>query len=350
MISLSSNRDSFAEGLADKALAGEQISRKEASVVLGTHADDLLPLLSAAYRVRNKAFGNKVHIHVLENAKLGACPEDCSFCSQSAHYQSPSGVAPLEAITELVEAAKKAAAMGAKRFCMVTATRAPSSKDLDVICQATESIKANANIEVCTSLGLLTEKKAQRLADAGVDRFNHNLETGPDHFKNVVSTHTFQDRVDTVGHARRAGMDICSGGIVGLGESEGDLLDLMYELAALKVDSLPVNFLDPRPGTPMAERGGVDPKYALAVLCLARFLHPVADIRVAGGRETTLRSMQGLALYPANSIFTNGYLTTDGNRPSFDHQMILDMGFEIDRGEKKQSQNEAEMATQVAAV
>ncbi len=340
-------RGSFADGYADKSLSGGILSRDESSRVLNSSNEELLPLLDAAYRVRSHRFGNKVHIHVLENAKLGACPEDCSFCSQSAHYQSPSGVAPLEAIEELLGAARRAANIGAKRFCMVTATRAPSQRDLDVICQATEAIKSEMQIEVCTSLGLLNQAKAKRLADSGVDRFNHNLETGPEHFSNVVSTHTFQDRVDTVRFARGAGMEICSGGIVGLGESQEDLLDLMYELVELKVDSLPVNFLDPRPGTPLAEKGGVDPQYALRVLCLARFLHPTADIRVAGGREATLRSLQGLALFPANSIFTNGYLTTDGNKPSDDHQMILDMGFEI---EKSSSTNSSVERVQSAAV
>lgn len=299
-------------------------------MVLHAEPDQLLPVLDAAFRVRRHTFGRKVHIHVLENAKLGACPEDCGFCSQSARFHSPSGEAPIKSVEELVAGARRAAAARAKRYCMVTATRGPSARDLDVICEATRRIKAELNLEVCASLGLLTRDKAQRLAEAGVDRFNHNLETGAQHFERVVSTHSWSDRVNTVKLAKEAGMTTCCGGIIGLGESEEDILDLALALRALEVDSVPVNFLDPRPGTPLGERTRVEPTYALRVLCMFRFLHPQADLRVAGGREVTLRSLQGLALYPANSIFTSGYLTTGGAEPSWDHQMIRDMGFELE--------------------
>ncbi len=316
--------------MATRSLDGALLSRDEASRVLGAEPDQLLPLLDAAYRVRKHTFGRRVHIHVLENAKRGSCPEDCGFCSQSAKFGSPGGEAPLADVDTLVAGARRAFATRAKRYCMVAATRGPSTRDLDVICEATRRIKAELDMEVCASLGLLTPDKARRLAEAGVDRFNHNLETGERHFAEMVTTHTFADRVATVEHARAAGMTICCGGIVGLGESEDDLLDLAYALRELEVDSLPVNFLDPRPGTPLAARQRVEPTYALRVLCLFRFLHPRADLRVAGGREVTLRSLQAMALYPANSLFTSGYLTTGGATPNQDHQMIRDLGFEIE--------------------
>jgi biotin synthase len=213
---------------------------------------------------------------------------------------------------------------------MVTATRGPSGRDLEVICEAARQIKAELRIDLCASLGLLNEAKARRLAEAGIDRFNHNLETSERYFSQVVSTHQFADRVATLRNARAAGMELCSGGIVGLGESEDDLLDLAYTLRDVGVDSVPVNFLDPRAGTPMAGRPRVEPTYALKVLCMFRFLHPRADLRVAGGREVTLRSLQPLALYPANSIFTSGYLTTGGNEPVEDFAMIRDLGFELE--------------------
>lgn len=327
-------RDAFASGpwhgFAARSLAGEILSREDCRLVLHAEPDQLLPLLDAAFQVRRRGFGRKVHIHVLENAKLGACPEDCSFCSQSSRYQSPAGEAPIESVEALVAGARRAAAAQAKRYCMVTATRGPSARDLDIICEATRRIKAELSLEVCASLGLLTRDKARRLAEAGVDRFNHNLETGEGHFERVVTTHRWADRVKTVELAKQAGMTTCCGGIVGLGESEDDLLDLAFALRELEVDSVPVNFLDPRPGTPLGERARPEPTYALRVLCLFRFLHPRADLRVAGGREVTLRSMQALALYPANSIFTSGYLTTGGAEPSWDHQMIRDMGFELE--------------------
>ncbi|MCG8423029.1 MAG: biotin synthase BioB [Proteobacteria bacterium] len=315
---------------AARSLAGDALTRDEARQVLAAGPQALLPLLDAAFLVRQQTFGRRVHIHVLDNAKKGGCPEDCGFCSQSSRHGSPSGEAPIKGVDELVNGARRAAAARAKRYCMVTATRGPSSRDIDVICEATRQIKSELNLEICASLGLLTPDKARKLAEAGVDRFNHNLETSERHFGQIVSTHTWADRVNTIRLARAAGMTICSGGIVGLGESESDLLDLAYALRDLDVDSLPVNFLDPRPDTPMAAYRRVEPTYALRVLCLFRFLHPRADLRVAGGREVTLRSLQALALYPANSIFTSGYLTTGGAAPSQDLQMIRDMGFEIE--------------------
>ncbi|MBX3155806.1 MAG: biotin synthase BioB [Deltaproteobacteria bacterium] len=316
--------------LADKALAGELIARDDARAVLHAPAAELLSLLDAAFRVRRAHWGLRVSLHVLENAKQGACPEDCGFCSQSSKHGSPGGEAPMLAVDDLVAGARRAHAARAKRYCMVTATRGPSQRDLDTICAAAERIKSELDIELCASLGILTEAKAQRLAASGVDRFNHNLETSERHYEQIVSTHTWRDRVETVRIAQRAGMDTCCGGIVGLGESEDDLLDLAYALRDLDVDSVPVNFLDARPGTPLAGYPQVEAGYALRALCMFRLVHPRTDLRVAGGRELTLRALQAMALYPANSIFTQGYLTTGGATPEADHQMIRDAGFELE--------------------
>src|SRR3954454_7713248 len=321
------------QSLADHALAGGVPSREAARAVLHAPGDDTLALLDAAFRVRRAHWGRRVSLHVLENAKLGACPEDCGFCSQSQKHASgasPSGEAPIKSVDELVAGARRAHAARAKRYCMVTATRGPSQRDLDTICEAARRIKGELDIELCASLGLLTEAKAKRLADSGVDRFNHNLETSERHYDKIVSTHSWRDRVETVRIAQRAGMDTCCGGIVGLGESEEDLLDLAFALRELDVDSVPVNFLDARPGTPLAGYPLVEPGYALRALCMFRFVHPRTDLRVAGGREITLRALQVMALYPANSIFTQGYLTTAGATPHDDHQMIRDAGFELE--------------------
>ena len=316
--------------LAELALAGEVPTRDAARTVLHAAPGGLLAVLDAASRVRRAHWGMRVSLHVLDNAKLGACPEDCGFCSQSSKHASPSGEAPMKSVDELVEGARRAHATRAKRYCMVTATRGPSQRDLDTICEAAQRIKAEMDIELCASLGLLTEAKAQRLAGAGVDRFNHNLETSERHYAKIVSTHTWADRVRTVQLAKAAGMDTCCGGIVGLGESEDDLLDLAFSLRELDVDSVPVNFLDARPGTPLAGAPLVEPGYALRALCMFRFVHPRTDLRVAGGREITLRALQAMALYPANSIFTQGYLTTGGATAHADHQMIRDAGFELE--------------------
>jgi biotin synthase len=316
--------------LADRVLAGGAPTRDEARAVLHAPIDDTLALLDAAFTVRRAHWGRRVSLHVLDNAKLGACPEDCGFCSQSSRYQSPAGEAPMKSVDELVEGARRAAAARAKRYCMVTATRGPSARDLETICAAATRIKAELDIELCASLGLLTEAKAERLAASGVDRFNHNLETSERFYDQIVTTHTWRDRVATVRMAKAAGMDTCVGGIVGLGEHDDDLLDLAFALRELDVDSVPVNFLDARPGTPLAGRPMVEPGYALRSLCMMRFVHPRTDLRVAGGRELTLRGLQVLALYPANSIFTQGYLTTGGATPAADHQLIRDAGFELE--------------------
>ena len=316
--------------LADKVLAGGAVTREEARAVLHAPADDLLALLDAAFRLRRAHWGRRVSLHVLENAKLGACPEDCGFCSQSSKHASPSGEAPIKTVDELVAGARRAHAARAKRYCMVTATRGPSQRDLDTICAAATQIKAEMDIELCASLGLLTDAKAERLASSGIDRFNHNLETSERHYDKIVSTHRWKDRVATVQIAKRAGMDTCCGGIVGLGESVDDLLDLAFALRELDVDSVPVNFLDARAGTPLEGYPRVEPGVALRALCMFRFVHPRTDLRVAGGREITLRGLQEMALYPANSMFTQGYLTTAGATPFDDHQLIRDAGFELE--------------------
>jgi len=315
------------EALADKALQKQTPTPEEARAVLTAPSEETLSIIHAAYRVRRHFHGNRVRIHILQNAKSGACPEDCGFCSQSSKYETPAGQYPMMEVEALVDGARKAKAAGAWKYCMVTATRGPSNRDLDVICEATRRIKKEVGVKVCTSLGILTAEKAQRLAEAGVDRFNHNLETSKRLYDKVVSTHKYEDRVQTTRFAKEAGMEICSGGIIGMGEELEDVIELCYALRETGATSVPVNFLDPRPGTPFAGRPLVEPYYALRVLSLFRFVHPDTDVRSAGGREVTFRSLQPLVLYVANSIFTNGYLTTGGQGENADHQMIKDMGF-----------------------
>ena len=320
---------SWAE-LADRSIAGTSIDRADARAVLESSDDELLAVLDAAYRVRRTFHGKRVRIHVLQNAKSGACPEDCKFCSQSSSYETPAEVYPMQTVEQIVDGAKRAKRAKAWKYCIVTATRGPSRHDLDVVCEAVRRIKSEIDITICTSLGILTPEKAQRLKEAGVDRFNHNLETSERYYPEIVGSHTYADRVATVKMAKAAGMEACCGGIVGMGESDDDVLDLAFALRELAVESTPVNFLDPRPGTPLGDRPRLTPQHCLRVLALFRFLLPRTDLRAAGGREVTLRWLQPLALYAVNSIFTSGYLTTPGAAPSADHQMIRDMGFTIE--------------------
>jgi len=315
--------------IADKSLRGEAPTRAEAHDVLHAPNEEILALLHAAFRVRHRFHSWDVRLHVLQNAKSGMCRENCSFCSQAIGAYSGTKRYQMQSVEELVEGARKAHEMKAVKYCMVTATRGPSDKELDIVCEAVRRIKSEIPINICTSLGLLNDDQARRLAEAGVTRFNHNLETSRNFFPNVCQTHHYDDRVATVKAAKAAGMEACCGGIVGMGETMADRLDLAYELRDLEVESIPVNFLDPRPGTPLAEVPRLTPMECLKILCMFRFVNPSRDIRVAGGREVNLRDMQAFALYPANSMFTEGYLTTGGQGYEKDMSMIEDAGFTL---------------------
>jgi biotin synthase len=315
--------------LADAALDGHAPARADALAVLTAPDTELLALLHEAFRVRRAAHGLEVRLHVLQNAKLGACPEDCGFCSQSVRYDTGLEREKLQSADEIVAGARRAAEMGAVKYCIVTATRGPSERDLDVICEAVTRIRADHEIDICTSLGLLREGQAERLKAAGVARFNHNLETSERYFGEVVGSHGWRDRVDTIQRAHAAGLEACCGGIYGMGESLEDRLDLAYALRELAVESIPVNFLDPRPGTPMAGHERMTPAECLKALAMMRLVNPTRDIRIAGGREVNLRDMQVLALYPANSLFVEGYLTTPGAGYDHDLRMIRDAGFTV---------------------
>lgn len=318
---------SFFDALADKSLAGELLTREEALDVLRCDDGSLPALLAAAWRVRRHHHGNTVKVHVLMNAKRGGCAEDCGFCVQSSEASGDLEPYRLQEADEIVREAREAQARGAWKFCIVTATRGPSDRDLDLVCEAVRRIKQAVPIRICTSLGLLTPEKAARLAEAGVDRFNHNLESSERFFPEVCSTHSWRDRVQTLRTAKAAGMELCSGGIVGMGETDEDVVDLALALRELDVDSIPVNFMMPvREGAPGAAT--LTPAYALKVLCLYRLLNPAKDIRAAAGRELHLRALQPMALYAANSIFTDGYLDTPGQGVSADMAMIRDLGFE----------------------
>ncbi len=317
------------DALASQVLAGQPLQKAQAIEVLQAPHDALLPLLQAAFRVRARFFGRKVKVHLLQNAKSGTCPEDCGFCSQSAHFAREVPEYPIQTVSELVDGAKRAARAGATTYCMVTATRGPSASQLQTVVEAVKQIKQDhPGMSICTSLGMLKPEQAQTLRSAGVDRYNHNLETSERFFPEVATTHSFQDRVDTVRAAKEAGMQACCGGIMGMGETVEDRVELALSLRALQVESIPVNFLNPRPGTPLSKQRMLSPFEALKTLCMFRLTNPQRDIRVAGGRELCLGAMQPMALYPANSMFTQGYLTTEGQGTGQDRRMIEQAGFE----------------------
>lgn len=315
---------------ARKALYDEALTRAECRDVLNTPDEDLLALLHAAFVVRAQYFGKTVRLQMLQNAKSGACQEDCHYCSQSAVSTASIERYNLLPQNQMIEGARRAAASKAQRYCIVISGRSPLDREIDEIAGAVRAIKQDLPIQICCSLGLMNETQAKRLKAAGVDRVNHNLNTSEAFHGSICTTHTFQDRLATIRNARAAGLEICSGGIVGMGEADDDLIDLAMALREVRPDSIPVNTLHPVAGTPLESCDHLTPQRCLKVLCLFRFLHPRTEIRIAGGREHNLRSLQPLALYPADSVFVNGYLTTPGAPAPEVWGMIRDLGFTIE--------------------
>ena len=317
--------------LADKALQGILPEREELMDILNAPDEKLPEILSAAFKVRHHYYGKRVQIHVLQNAKSGLCPEDCHYCSQSSVSEAPVDKYTFMPKEQLVESAKQAKAAGAVRFCIVNSGRGPTNKEIDEITDAVREIRAQTGMNVCCSLGLMNNEKTAKLKEAGVGRVNHNLNTSRERHPDIVTTHSYDDRVATIESVKHAGIGTCSGGIIGMGESDDDIINLAMTLRAMDIDSIPVNFLNSIPKTPFEQKRELTPQRCLKTLCLFRFVNPSKEIRVAGGREVNLRSLQPLSLYPANSMFVNGYLTTPGQDATDAHQMIRDLGFELDQ-------------------
>ena len=315
--------------LADKVLQDEDITREEGLFLLQTPDAHLLGLVNAAYKIRHRHFGNTVTLQMLFNAKSGACVEDCHYCSQSSISTAPIERYALVDPDQMLTAARRAAESKAQRYCVVIRGRSPLDREIEVVSKAVRKIKNELPIQVCCSLGLLTEPQAQRLKAAGVDRINHNLNTSEAYHASICTTHTFQDRVKTLNNARAAGLELCSGGIVGMGEKDEDLVDLALSLKELNPDSIPLNMLHPASGTPLEGSDNLTPQRCLKIMSMFRFFHPKRELRAAGGREHNLRSLQPLALYVADSLFVNGYLTTPGDPAHEVQKMIEDMGFEV---------------------
>ena len=317
------------KAMVEKAFREEPLTRDECLVVLGTPDERLLELLDAAFQVRQRHFGRTVRLQMLLNAKSGACQEDCHYCSQSSISSADIDRYGLVSVDRMREGARRAISAKAQRYCVVISGRSPLDREIANIAEAVRAIKRDTPIQICCSLGLLTEEQAGQLKAAGVDRINHNLNTSEGYHAEICSTHTFQDRLATIRNARAAGLEICSGGIIGMGEQDHDIIDLAMALRETKPDSIPINMLHPVPGTPLEHRRELTPQRCLKVLCLFRFLHPRTEIRVAGGREFNLRALQPLALYAADSLFVDGYLTTPGQPAEAVWNMITDLGFEV---------------------
>jgi biotin synthase len=320
--------------LAEQVLDSYSLTANEALSILRADDDELLDILAAAFRIRRRWFGKTVQLYFLMNAKSGLCPEDCHYCSQSKDSTAEISKYNLLSREKLLDGARLAAERGSKTYCIVISARGPSEREIQAVEKIVPEIKARHDLEVCACLGLLTPDQAQRLATCGVDKVNHNLNTSRDFYEKICSTHTYQDRVDTLSAVRAAGLQLCSGGIIGMGERDEDVVQMAMSLRELNVESIPLNFLIDIEGTPLAHSQRLTPRYCLKALAMFRFVNPRSELRIAGGRELHLGSLQALGLYAANSIFVGDYLTTKGQPAEADYKMIEEMGFTVTRQEE----------------
>jgi biotin synthase len=309
---------------------GDGLDEAGVLAVLRACDDELPGLLDIAHQVRLQWCGPEVEVEGIVSLKTGGCPEDCHFCSQSGLFTSPVRAVWLD-IPALVEAARQTAATGATEFCIVAAVRGPDERLMSQLADGVAAIRAAVDINVAASLGLLTQAQVDRLAALGIHRYNHNLETARSYFANVVSTHSWEERWDTLRMVRSAGMEVCCGGILGLGESLEQRAEFAIQLQALEPDEVPLNFLNPRPGTPLSDQPVLDPKDALRAVAAFRLALPKTILRYAGGREITLGDLgtrDGL-LGGVNAVIVGNYLTTLGRSADEDLALLHELSMPV---------------------
>ncbi len=316
--------------LAEQVLDGYELNEEEALAILNCTDEEILQLLDSAYTIRKHYYGNKVKLNMIINTKSGACSENCGYCSQSRDSTAPIEKYRMMDKDSIVKGAENAHRLNSGTYCIVASGRGPTDRELNTVTSAVKEIKQKYDLKICACLGILKPGQAEKLKEAGVDRYNHNLNTSENHHDNITTSHTYQDRVSTVNKAKEVGISPCSGVIVGMKETQMDVVHMAQSLKELDADSIPVNFLNPIEGTKLEGTNELTPMYCLKVLALFRFMNPTKEIRISGGREVNLRTLQPLGLYAANSIFIGDYLTTAGREGTKDHQMLEDLGFEVD--------------------
>jgi len=318
--------------LTRQVLNATPLSRAQAEwLVTEIDVSHLPALFEGAGRIRDRFQGRKAKCCSIAATMVGRCPENCAFCSQSAHHRT-SGVQPSRLETDqIVKAAFEAADNGARFFGLVNSGREVGNKEIERLLPAIERIAGSGRIGVCASLGFLTDAQAHRLADLGVRHYNHNLQTSRRFYPEIVSTHTYGQRLETLQHAKNAGMGLCCGGLFGMGETWTDRLELAFELRSLAPEVVPINFLIPVKGTPLADRSPLDPQECLKIIAIFRFLLPEPEIKVAGGREPCLGEMQDrIFAAGATGFIVGNYLTTCGQSPERDRKMLADLGLEME--------------------
>ncbi|MCD4830913.1 MAG: biotin synthase BioB [Anaerohalosphaeraceae bacterium] len=317
--------------LAEEVLSGSDLERDSIDNLASLSKDCHYDLLYWANRIREKYFGNKVRLCSIVPGRLGGCNQDCKFCSQSASYKTAIDKTIMLSDEEIMLAAEKAYRSGVPNFGIVYSGRTVTEKELCRLEKLIPEIKSKYSLGICASLGIINNSQAKRLAAAGAGRYNHNLETSRRHFADVVTTHDYQARVETIKVAMRAGMGVCAGGIFGIGETDDDRIDMALDLRELGVDVIPMNFLHPIEGTPLENTPKLPPKEILRIIAMYRFILPKAHLKIAGGRVLNLRDMQSWMFYAgATALLSGDYLTTAGRSVKEDTQMVEDLGLRVE--------------------
>jgi biotin synthase len=324
----------FYQQLSATALAGGTLTQDDGMRILTDPTVELLPLMQAAFAVREHYFGRGVRVHILNNVQNGLCPEDCNYCAQAVDSEAPIQKYKIKPDAEIMAGAKEAHESGAYRYCIVLSGRKPDQKRLDEMSSLVKRIRSEYPVEVCLSAGFIDEAAASQLKDAGLSRYNHNLNTSESHYGEICTTHSYAQRIATLDAAKAVGLEVCSGMIIGMGESPAEIWTVSQKLRELNARSIPINFYVHVQGAKLGELNQLTPEYCLRTLALFRFSNPDAEIRAAGGREVNLRSLESLALYPANSVFSEGYLNVGGHGTNQTLQMIADAGFTVERIEE----------------
>jgi len=310
---------------------GRDLNQEELSVLSGLDESSTPSLAALAHEVRLDRCGPTVEVEGILSAKTGGCPEDCHFCSQSSRFSdSPVRPSPILNLDEILAAARETKELGASEFCIVCAVRGPDQRLVDRVLEATELVKRETGLNVAASLGILSRDQARTLAEGGVHRYNHNLETARSFFPSIVSTHTWEERFETCRYVHEFGMELCCGALLGMGESNEQRIELLVQLREARPAEVPINFLNPRPGTPLGDRNLVEPLEAIKWIALFRLALPEVILRYAGGREVTLRELQAMGMTSGiNALIVGNYLTTLGREPQSDLQMIDDLRMPI---------------------
>ncbi len=316
----------FIDSCMKKVVNGNSISLEEAERLISTN--NVIKLADCANFITKKFNEESVDVESLINAKSGNCPEDCSFCAQSTFYETGITKYPLLPDKTIIEKAREAEIHGAASFCLVCAYREPSKNDFEKICRVIEKLRKEVQLDINVSLGFMTQERAQRLKSLGVKRYNHNLETSESFFSKICKTHDFSDRIKTARIVKSAGLELCCGGIIGMGESTRQRIELAFSISSLEPDEVPINILIPRKGTPkQLDNCSIHPIDIISTIAVWRFIMPRTILKIAGGREIYFSDGGKLALQAgANGIITGGYLTTNGNAPNKDIQMIQGIG------------------------